>query len=167
MTTAQLAIIISIASAAIAGLSLGWNIYRDVVLKGKVKIGFGVRMIIQQGNPARPEYVNIAATNHGPGSVRLSIVQMKDSSWWRWLLRKERYAVVIHDYTNPLSGKLPHKLEVGDKIDLLFHYNADCMLKDGWSHIGISDYFGRTHWADSKRVKEAIDRWKKDFGNPT
>ena len=63
--------------------------------------------------------------------------------------------------------KVSLELEVGDKIDLLFHYNADCMLKNGWSHIGISDYFGRTHWANSKQVKEAIDRWKKDFGKPT
>lgn len=164
MTTAEIAIIISIISAAIAGTSLGWNIYRDEVLKAKIKISFGVRTIIQYGNPARPEYVNITATNYGPGSVNLSMVQMKDSSWWRWLFRKEKYAVVIHDFNNPLSGQLPHRLEVGEKIDLLFHYNADCMLKNGWSHIGISDYFGRTHWAKSKQVKEAIDRWNKDFG---
>jgi hypothetical protein len=164
MTTAEIAIIISIISAAIAGLSLGWNIYREVVLKAKIKISFGIRTIIQYGNPVRPEYVNISATNHGPGSVNLSMVQMKDSSWWRWLFRKEKYAAVIHDFKNPLSGQLPHRLEVGEKIDLLFHYNGDCMLKNGWSHIGISDYFGRTHWAESKQVKEAIDRWNKDFG---
>lgn len=95
------------------------------------------------------------------------MVQMKDSSWWRWLLRKEKYAVVIHDYTNPLSGQLPYKLEVGAKFDLLFPYDAKCMLKNGWSHIGISDYFGRTHWAKSKQVKEAINKWKKDFENNT
>jgi hypothetical protein len=133
MTTAEIALIISIFSATIAGLSLGWNIYRDVVLKAKMKIGCGVRTIIQYGNPARTEYVIITATNHGPGSVNLSMVQMKDSSWWRWLFRKEKYAAVIHDFKNPLSGQLPHRLEVGAKIDLLFHYNTDCMLKNGWS----------------------------------
>lgn len=165
MATAEIAIIISIISVTIAGLSLGWNIYRDVVLKAKIKINVGVRTIIQHGNPARPKYVNITATNHGPGSVTLSMVQMKDSSWWRWLLRKQKYAVIIHDYKNPLSGQLPHRLEVGEKLELLFHYNADCMLKEGWSHIGISDYFGRTHWAESKQVKEASGIWNKEFGN--
>lgn len=128
MTTAELAIIISILSAVIASLSLGWNIYRDVVLKAKIIIGLSVSTIVQRGNPKRLEYVIIKATNHGPGSVNLSMVQMMDSSWWKWLLRKKKYASVIHDYTNPLSGQLPHKLEVGEKIDILFPYNADCML---------------------------------------
>lgn len=165
MSTAEIAIIVSIISAAIAGLSLGWNIYRDVVLKAKIKIDFGVRVIIQHGNPSKPEFVNITATNHGPGLVNLSMVQMKNSSWWRWLFRKEKYAEVIHDYKNPLSGQLPCNLGVGEKLDLLFHYNADCMLKNGWSHIGLSDSFGRIHWAKSKQVKEATRQWKKDFGN--
>ncbi len=167
MTTAETALSISIFSVAIAALSLGWNIYRDVILKAKIKIGFGVRTIIQHGNPERPEYVNITATNHGPGAVNLSMVQMKNSSWWRLLLRKEQHAVVIHDYTNPLSGQLPHKLEVGEKFDLLFPYDSECMLKSGWSHIGISDYFGRTHWAKSKQVKEALNQWKEDYSKNT
>ena len=167
MTTAELAIVISIFSVAIAGLSLGWNIYRDIVLKAKIKISFGIRTIVQHGVEERPEYVIITATNHGPGSAKLSMVQMKNSSWWRWLFRKEKYAVIIHDYTNPLSGQLPHKLEVGEKIDILFPYNEECMLKNGWSHIGISDYFDRNHWAKSKQVKEAVEKWKKDFGKNT
>jgi hypothetical protein len=165
MTTAEIAIIISIISATIAGFSLGWNIYRDVVLKAKIKIDFGIKVIIQHGNPSKPEFVNIAATNHGPGSVKLSMVQMKDSSLWRWLFRKEKYAVVMHDYENPLSGQLPCKLEVGETLDLLFHYNVNCMLKNGWSHIGVSDSYGRIHWAKSKQVKKAISQWKIDFGN--
>lgn len=66
------------------------------------------------------------------------MVQMKDSSWWRWLFRKEKYAVVIHDYMNPLSGQLPHKLEVGDKIDLLFHYDADCMFKNSCDDVFLT-----------------------------
>ena len=167
MTTAELAIIISIFSVAIAGLSLGWNIYRDIVLKAKIKMSFGIRTIVQHGIKDRLEYVIITATNHGPGSVKLSMVQMKNSSWWRWLFRKEKYAVIIHDYTNPLSGQLPHKLEVGEKIDILFPYNAECMLKNGWSHIGISDYFDRNHWAKLKQVKEAVEKWEKDFGRNT
>jgi len=164
MTTAEIAIIISIISAAIAGLSLGWNIYRDIVLKAKVMIDFGIRVIIQHGNQHKPEFVNICATNHGPGVVNLGMVRMKNSSWWRWLFRREEYGVVIHDYQNPLSGQLPCKLGVGEKLDLLFHYDADCMLKNGWSHIGLSDSFGRTHWAKSKQVRIAIKQWRKDFG---
>ena len=164
MTTAEVAIVVSVVSVLIAGLSLGWNIYRDVVLKARVWVRFGVRTIVQKGNPERPEYVNLSVTNCGPGPVKLSMVQMKDTSWWRFLLRKEQHAVVIHDYTNPLSGQLPQKLEVGEGLDLLFPYDADCMLKEGWSHIGINDSFGRVHWAPKKQVKEAIKKWRSDFG---
>jgi hypothetical protein len=91
------------------------------------------------------------------------MVQMKEASWWRFLLRKEKQAVVINDYTNPLSGQLPQKLEVGEGLDLLFPYNDDCMFKEGWSHIGVHDSFGRVHWAPKKQVRQAITKWRSDF----
>ena len=166
MNTAEIALIISIVSALIAMLSLGWNIYRDIILKAKVRIDFGIKMIVQYLNPDRPEYIIITATNHGPGAVTLSMVYAKISSWWKWVLRKEKFAVVMHDFLNPKSGQLPHKLEVGEGIDLLFHYNADCLLKEGFTHVGIRDSFGRIHWAKSKNVREAVQRWERDFKAP-
>jgi len=164
MTTAEIAIFISLFSACIAAVSLGWNIYRDIVLKAKVHIDFGIRTIIQHGNDERPQYVIITATNHGPGVINLSMVQMKVTSFFKWLFRKAKYAVVMHDYTNPLSGQLPHRLEVGEKIDILFPYDRDCLLHSGCSHVGISDYYGRNHWAKKQQVKEAVEQWQKDFG---
>ena len=163
MSISVIARIISVFSVLVAAFSLGWNIYRDVILKPRVKVDFGVRIIVQEDTPERAKYVVLTATNHGPGIVNLSMVQMKDISLIKWLLRRQKYAVVLHDYTNPLSGQLPYKLEVGEKIDLLFPYNKECMLKEGWSHIGISDSFGRVHWARSKQVKEAIKKWRQDF----
>lgn len=167
MSTSEIAIVISVFSVVIATFSLGWNIYRDIILKARINIGLGVRTIIQRGNPNKPKYVDLTVTNHGPGSVNLSMVQMKNTSLFKWLFRKQEYAVVIHDYENPLSAQLPHKLEVGEKIDLLFTYDKDCLLKDGWSHVGISDYFGRSHWAKKKEVREANKRWCRDFGSNT
>jgi len=96
MTIAVIAIVISIISVIFAGLSLGWNIYRDIVLKARIRIDFGVSVVLQQGISSKSTYVSITATNHGPGSVNLSMVKMKDSSWWRWLLHKEKWAIVIH-----------------------------------------------------------------------
>ncbi len=164
MTTSEIAIGISILSVLIAGLSLGWNIYRDVVLKAKVRISFAIMTLVQRGVSARPEYISITATNFGPGAVNLSMIEIKNSSWWRWLLRKVQRAAVIEDYENPISGKLPHKLEVGEKLNLLLPFNAQCFLKEGWSHVGVNDYFGRTHWARKKDVNVANQKWKKRFG---
>lgn len=163
MTTAQIAIVISLISATTAGLSLGWNIYRDVILKAKIIIGISVVNIVEPGNPAAQSSISISATNHGPGSVKLKMIHVKNSSWWRWLLRKEKYGVVLQDQTNPDSWKLPHKLEVGDSIDIFLPYDNECFLSYGWSHVGINDYFGRVHWAPSKEIKTSIKQWKKDF----
>ena len=163
MTTSEIAIGISIISVLFAGLSLGWNIYRDVVLKANIRISFAIMTLVQRGISARPEYINITATNFGPGLVNLSMIEIKNSSWWRWLLRKEEHAVVIHDSENPLSGQLPCKLEVGEKLNLLLPYDEQCFLKEGWSHVGVNDYFGRTHWACKKDVKEAIQKWQNKF----
>ncbi len=41
------AIFISVFSILIAAFSLGWNIYRDVILKPKVKVAFGIRTFIE------------------------------------------------------------------------------------------------------------------------
>lgn len=164
MDTSTIAIIVSIFSVGVAGLSLGWNIYRDVILKPKVDIMFGVRTIIAEALPHRPEYVVITATNFGPGSVNISMIQARNSSFWKRFIRKTKRAVIIHDYTNPLSAKLPAKLEMGDKIDLLLPYDKECLLKEEWTHIGVFDYYGNSHWAPKRHVKEARIHWLKDHG---
>ncbi|MEW8338194.1 MAG: hypothetical protein AB2596_21470 [Candidatus Thiodiazotropha sp.] len=167
METAQVAIFISIVSACIAGISLGWNIYRDVIIKPKVDITFGVRTIVTVGSDDHPKYVIITATNFGPGATTISMIQARYAPLWRKLIRKVRNAVIIHDYENPLSGQLPSKLEVGDKIDLLLPYDENCLLKEEWTHIGVWDYFGKSHWAKVRHIKEARERWLRDFGSQT
>ena len=165
MDTATLAIIVASISAGVAGVALGWNIYRDVVLKPKVDIIFGLRLLITPGSDERPEYVVITATNFGPGSTTINMIQAKNARFWSRALKKTKQAVILHDYTNPLSTQLPHKLEVGDKIDLLLTYDEECFLKEEWSHIGVFDNFGKSHWARKRQVKEARERWLKDFGD--
>ncbi|MEW7987350.1 MAG: hypothetical protein ACH255_19890 [Candidatus Thiodiazotropha sp.] len=167
METAQIAILISVVSACIAGISLGWNIYRDVIIKPKVDIIFGVKMIVTPGSNERPEYVIITATNFGPGATTISMIQVRYAPLWRRLLRKAKNAVIIHDYENPLSGQLPSKLEVGDKIDLILPYDENCFLNEEWTHVGVWDYFGKSHWAKKRQLKEARERWLNDFGNQT
>ena len=164
MTTAEIAIVISIFSATTAAFSLGWNIYRDVVLKARLEVMFGVRTLLAANVEARPEYVMISATNHGPGYVTISLIQWKDTSFVKWLLRKRQRGFVMHDYTNPVSAQIPTKLDVGERADFLFPYDKECMLKETWSHIGLIDSFGRSHWARRKDIREAQTKWKTDFG---
>jgi hypothetical protein len=147
----------------IAATALGWNIYRDIVLKGRLKVYFGPRILISHGSDHRPEYLFLSATNHGPGKLKLQTVILLQTSWWRRVFRKTKHAFLMHDFTNPLSGKLPSTLEVGEGIDLLFPYEKDAFLAGDWTHVGITDSFGRTHWATDASVKDARKRFRSKF----
>ncbi|MGY4828201.1 hypothetical protein ACVNIS_06465 [Sphaerotilaceae bacterium SBD11-9] len=165
MQTDQLALVVSIASAAIACLALGWNIYRDVLLKAKVVTSFSIVFILHDSLPDRPQYLNITATNFGPGVTTLSSIVARNAPLWRRLLRKVQYAIITPDYGNAMSGRLPKKLETGDKIELLLPYDAKCLLGHEFTHVGVTDFFGRTHWAPKKQMKKARTTWRKDHNS--
>ena len=165
MSTAEFALVVSIFSVIVASLALGWNVYRDVVLKAHVDVSFAVITIIHESLPHRPQYLNLKVTNFGPGPVNISTIVAKDAPLWRRLLRKIRWAMITPDYTNPMSARLPSKIEVGDKIELLLPYDRHAFLKDGFTHIGVSDYFGRNHWAPGRQLKRAYETWRKDFAS--
>jgi len=50
MTTAEIALLISGFSAGIALLALGWNIYRDIILRPKVKVRLQISEILTPGD---------------------------------------------------------------------------------------------------------------------
>ena len=154
---------LSVLSLIVAFTSLGWNIYRDLMLKARLRVHFGIRLLITPGLDERPEYVMLMATNHGPGALNVSTVVLLQSSWWRVLIRKKRHAFLMTDYMNPLSGRLPKTLGVGERIDLLFPYDKQSFLSEQWTHIGLTDSFGRTHWAPSSSVAEAREAYSAKF----
>jgi len=165
MEKGNLSFIISTFSLFVAALALGWNIYRDVIFKARIKVDIGVNVLISPGIEGKPKYIVLTITNFGPGDINLSMIQMKNAPLWRRILRKTQYAIIIHDYKNPLSAKLPNKLSVGDRINLLLPHDEKSFLGEPCTHIGISDYFGRTHWVPGKRLKGAKKAFKKDFPN--
>lgn len=167
MPVEYIALFVSIFSVLVAALSLGWNIYRDIILKAKVDVSFAIVTIIHETMPDRPQFINLKATNFGPGPVTISMICVKEAQIWRRLLRKTKYGFITPDYKNPLSGRLPAKIEVGDKIELLLPYDKDSFLRSRFTHIGLNDYYGRTHWAPSRDLKKAYTKWKKDFQNET
>ena len=167
MDTAQLALIISIISAAIAGTSLGWNIYRDIVLKAKVVVTAAIKNLYIEGQPRSPDFIGVTATNHGPGNIILQSIILKDTSLLKRITKKERHAIVLHDYTNPHSGNLPVTLEVGQSVDLFLSFNDNCFLKEDMTLVGVSDSFGRTNWAHKKSMKVLREKWLSSFSSST
>jgi hypothetical protein len=160
------AIAISFVSLLFAGLSLGWNIYRDVILKPKMKVRFQISTIVTAGGPAipRPSFLNITAVNHGPGRVTCNMIHVRTAPLWRRLLRKIKHGVIIGDWTNPLSGKLPATLEVGQTLNLFLPYDKECFLASEVTHVAITDSFGRSHWAPRRDLDSARKLYHKEFG---
>jgi hypothetical protein len=162
MTNDQIAILISTASFVLAAIALGWNVYRDIILKPRLRVSVNhVRMHVEGRKPSSKFLVS--AVNFGPGKIRLGMVRFKESSFLKRIFKKLKFGFLIHDYKNPLSGKLPATLDVGEKIDLVFPWDEDCLAGESPTHIGILDSFGRFHWAPSKDVKKVKEDWRKSF----
>lgn len=158
----SIAIGISLLSLMVAAFALGWNVYRDVILKPRLRVRVNISDVV--GNAGRAgTFAVVQGTNFGPGDIGVEMVHGRNAPLWRRLLRCPRNFVVIHDYQNPLSGQLPTRLATGEKIDLLFEFNADCFLKAQPTHIGLRDSFGRTHWASRSEVREATKLFREDL----
>jgi hypothetical protein len=162
-----LPIAISLVSLIVAGVALGWNIYRDVILKARVRVHFAVIGIVTPGQPSTDpdRRLRIGVTNHGPGAVKIEMIHGQEAPLWRRLLRRPQHFVILNDHTNPLNPRLPHRLEVGDTLTLLLPYNQDCFLKGAATNIGVSDSFGRLHFAPRAHIKAARALFERDFWN--
>jgi len=164
MTKEEIAILISIASFLLAAIALGWNIYRDVVLKPRLRVTVSKAMIGSEVMKPTDNFM-ISAVNFGPGKIRLSIIRFMQSSILKKIFKKWKHGVLIHDYRNPLSGQLPTTLDVGEKIDLIFPWDEECLCSSNPTHIGIADSFGRTHWASKKDIQKVMKQWNEEFNN--
>src|SRR5688500_4104406 len=96
---------ISLLSFCLASFALGWNIYRDVVLKARVRVQLAVVSLVEPGVPRKEhdQYVKLGITNHGPGKVRITGIVGKVAPLWRRLTRRVGHFVVMPPYDNPLS----------------------------------------------------------------
>lgn len=153
ISTGQIALIISFGSLAIAAISLGWNIYRDVIRKPKLRISM-MNGVIASSVVQYPRLI-VSVTNFGPGKTRTGTLQLRKTSLLRRLLRRQMYAVLTTDYEDPLSGKLPVELDVGEKVALTFRPGKDLfILSDDFTQIGISDPFGGVHWCSCRHYRD-------------
>ena len=156
-----ISLLISISSFLIAALALGWNIYRDVIMKGRVKIRFGWRVIID-GQEKTPDMIMLSGVNHGPGKVVLGLIITKNTSLVRRLRRTVEHGFVkLMEKPSEYSDKLPKELDIGDELNLMFPSSVGFASED-FTHIGLRDNFDRIHWAKKKEV-QAFREKRKDI----
>ncbi|MFC1335392.1 MAG: hypothetical protein G8D89_02085 [gamma proteobacterium symbiont of Clathrolucina costata] len=149
MTTSEIAIFVSGISVVIAFFSLLWNVYRDVLLKPKLKVTFGIYHIFEPDilQDEMPQEMIIEGTNHGPGAMIVTIIHGKRFSFWNYMWNQEKNYFIHQDHCNPNSDILPKKLEVGDRVRLHLPYNKECFLGGDITHIGLTNTLGKTYWA--------------------
>jgi len=158
-----LPIAISCLSLIVAAVALGWNIYRDLILKPRLKVRFSISKLAMQGVDEHPIFFRLSATNWGPGAIVCNMIVYKYCPWFGFLKWNKEQGVVIYDFSNRLNEKLPKKMEVGDTMDQLLGYKIDSVLSQKITHVGFIDSFGRQHFAPRKDVKDAVNQFKKDF----
>jgi len=151
------ALYISLAALLVSVFSLGWNFYRDVILKPRLKVTIKISKIFQPGGKDFGDYIDVSAVNLGPGAIVCNGVLGQEKRSFRHLLKKPKYLYAKSD--TPLTTPLPKKLEIGDSITQLFNHKPDAFLSLDPARVGIRDTFGRMHWASRKSLKSA----KKDF----
>jgi len=163
-TIGIIAVTVSAFSLLISGLSLGWNIYRDVLLKPRLKVRVSISFI-KHGEYESENYIFIYATNHGPGEIvcnsiamaKLSILRFLGINWFN------KYAHVMYDYTNQYSSELPKKLGIGETIQLPIPCSQDAYLSVNPTHVGIMDSYDKCHWASKTSLKGAKRSYFKKF----
>jgi hypothetical protein len=156
------ALAISLLALFVSFANLGWNMYRELALRGRLRVKFAVKEIVGGGMPQMTR-VFVSATNFGPGSVKVNMIVYKEAPLWRIILRCVKRGVIIYDYTDPMNVRLPHKLDVSDSIDQVLKYGPEFIVSPKTTHIGFSDNFRRYHWAPRRDLREFRDRFEKDF----
>lgn len=159
MDKATIAIIVSAISASVACLSLGWNVYRDVILKPRLKVKFALRKLFTPGIDnlsddvdALSKFISISASNLGARFTTIQKIRIKS-------MKKELLVLTLPNI------QLPKKLEVGEKVEFELPYNKGyCeFLLGNCSRIGLEDSFDKIHWVKRRDFKKAHKEWKEDL----
>lgn len=159
MELARIAIYISALSLLVGAVALGWNIYRDVILKAKLKVRLGVVEVIATGMGSQGTYVSIAGTNFGPGEIIVEKVWGTTVPRLKRLFGDRSGFIVI----NPTHGELPARLAVGESVTLLFQHQEESFLAKRLARVGLVDSFGRQHSAPRRDMKHSMERYQEDY----
>ncbi len=154
---------LSIFSIGLACLALGWNIYRDIILKPRVQTTIGVYDLQLEDGCTIDARIEVRATNFGPGEI---VIQNLVASRRR-LLNRPPYVVIIAETRKPGCDSIPARKSVGDTVSFCVPYTGDSFLGQNLLRVGLVDTFGRCHWARRKNLWQAKQQYNKDFGDKT
>lgn len=162
MDMSAIGILISIFALAIAGLALGWNIYRDYSCHSKVRIYAELKdQPKNKSSKLKGTYISISVVNHGPHDVKIETLWAANISFFRKAFLKG-YGVLLHPVA---SFQLPKEIKPGEKIDLLVPFHEDCFLKDKFSNLGVMDSYDREHWVKKTELWSLYKKYNQTFAH--
>jgi hypothetical protein len=160
MSLALIALPISGLSVAVASLSLGWNIYRDVLAKPRVNVRMGIRLVVEYSESADSYVAWVRCVNIGPGKVTLELIVVRKRILAGWGNGYGRFGIIKFVASAITGGStLPLTLDVGECADLLLPLNRDTFWGSNYSMLGIRDFHGCIHWAPSRDTRGARRQW--------
>ncbi|MGA8659071.1 MAG: hypothetical protein WB586_23320 [Chthoniobacterales bacterium] len=152
-------IAVSILALLVSGVSLGWNIYRDVILKARLRVRFMVsQLILPEGSVTAP-FLGLNVVNMGPGEaiINMAMLKRRPSRWFG----KAALAGVVHNLKDRYCAQLPAKMAVSETITITFPTDENCLLDTPPLRIGVQDSFGRIHWAPKRDLTKAHHDWEE------
>lgn len=155
--------LIALAALGLATVSLGWNIYKELILKAKVRVSLHVTSVVTLGGRTAENIVMFKVTNFGPGQVQVTGLSARNR-WADRILRKtSRGFHLVPAWDHPFNTKLPGKLAVGEMANVVIPYEKECFLGDKFRFVGVLDSFGRVHRASKKDLRAARKQYRIDF----
>ena len=155
-----LALGVSLLSLVISVFSLGWNYYRDVIFKPRLRLDFRIMNMF----PDEAEHLVLRVTNLNTGEVTCKGFGIGyHGTFIRRLIRRPSAFLVKLDSNVPGCSSNPCKIAMSDELVWYYHYGKDCFLKQSPYRFGISDSFGRMHWIGKKQLRLAQKHYNERF----
>jgi hypothetical protein len=159
----EISSITSVFAISISTLTLGWTIYRDAIRKPRLRVSINIKTVLQRGRTDVGPFVWLNVINFGPTPNRAHMIVLR-RSWFARTFRKSNTGIVMPDYANPYTTAVGTKLEIGDEANMPLPYDASSFLKDiEFVDVGITDTFGRVHWAPRREFEAVRQTHAEDF----
>lgn len=156
------ALYVSILAFCVGAFSLGWNIYRDVVLKPRLRSRINVMNPLEDGKLGDPLII-VSGTNHGPGIITCTGIVFQFGSFWERLVRRPSTGIVNLTNGKNVGDDLPRKLDRSEEVTVVLPLTKDCLLSKRPFRVGFYDSFAKNHWVDKLSLKRAVERYDETF----
>jgi hypothetical protein len=164
VTTEQYALGVSFVSVSVAFLALGWNVYRDVLLRARTKVTAYVSYVVS-GEITTGPFITVRLTNLGPGRVVLTNLVVRRVGLWARLSKAQANATINYDHTNHFNVAFPLTVGEQDYTSQLLNFERECFLKFNWNRFGFMDSLNRYHYVRKKDLRELKRKYREDFSD--